>query len=75
MIMKTAENAGGNDSKILSLLGQKRTAISQNYPQQLQWIMQSNIRSYWANRHWFVIYDKASEHFGIIQVIVKHLHV
>ena len=30
MIMKTAENAGGNDNKILSLLGQKRTAISQN---------------------------------------------
>ena len=75
MIMKTAENAVGNDSKILSQLGQKRTAISQNNPQQLQWIMQSCIRSYWANRNWFVIYDKASEHFGIIQVIVKHLHV
>jgi hypothetical protein len=75
MIMKTAENEGGNDSKIFSLLGHIRSAISQNNPQQLQWIMQSNIRSYWANRHWFVIYDKASEHFGIIQVIVKHLHV
>ena len=30
MIMKTAENAVGNDSKILSQLGQKLTAISQN---------------------------------------------
>ena len=30
MIMKTAENAVGNVSKILSLLGQKLTAISQN---------------------------------------------
>ena len=30
MIMKTAENRVGNDSKILSLLGQKLTAISQN---------------------------------------------
>ncbi len=40
MIMKTAENAGGNDSKILSQLGQKRTATSQNNPQQLQWIME-----------------------------------
>ena len=38
-------------------------------------VMQSSIRSYWASRHWFVIYYKASEHFGIIQVIVKHLHV
>jgi hypothetical protein len=39
MIMKTAENAAGNDSKILSQLGQKLTAISQNNKQQLQWIM------------------------------------
>ena len=39
MIMKTAENAVGNDSKILSQLGQKLTAISQNNTQQLQWIM------------------------------------
>ena len=75
MIMKTAENAVGNDSKILSQLGQKLTEISQNNPQQLQWIMQSNIRSYWANGHLFVIDDKASEHFGIIQVIVKNRHV
>ena len=75
MIMKTAENSVGNDSKILSQLGQKLTEISQNNPQQLQWIMQSNIRSYWANRHLFVIDDKASEHFGIIQVIVKNRHV
>ena len=83
MIMKTAENAHvktaenrvGIDSKILSQLGQKLTAISQNNPQQLQWITQSNIRSYWATRHRFVIYEKASEHFGIIQVIVKRLHV
>ena len=30
MIMKTAENAVGNVSKILSQLGQKLTAISQN---------------------------------------------
>jgi hypothetical protein len=37
MIMKTAENAVGNDSKILSQLGQKLTAISQNNPQRLQW--------------------------------------
>jgi DNA-binding transcriptional regulator YdaS (Cro superfamily) len=29
MIMKTAENRVGNDSKILSQLGQKPTAISQ----------------------------------------------
>ena len=40
MIMKTAENAVGNDSKILSQLGQRLTAISQNNPQQLQWIME-----------------------------------
>jgi hypothetical protein len=47
MIMKTAENAHvktaenrvRNDSKILSQLGQKLTAISQNNTQQLQWIM------------------------------------
>ena len=32
MIMKTAENRVGNDSKILSQLGQKLTAISQNNP-------------------------------------------
>jgi hypothetical protein len=30
MIMKTAENAVGNVNKILSQLGQKLTAISQN---------------------------------------------
>jgi hypothetical protein len=30
MIMKTAENRVGNDSSILSQLGQKLTAISQN---------------------------------------------
>ena len=40
MIMKTAENAVGNDSKILSQLGQKLTATSQNNMQQLQWIME-----------------------------------
>ena len=73
--VKMDENRVENDSKILSQLGQKRTAISQNNPQQLQWIMQSCIRSYWANHNWFVIYGKASEHFGIIQVIVKYLHV
>ncbi|MGA9169954.1 MAG: hypothetical protein WCF03_06845 [Nitrososphaeraceae archaeon] len=38
--VKTAENRVGNDSKILSQLGQKLTAISQNNPQQLQWIME-----------------------------------
>jgi hypothetical protein len=37
--MKTAENRVRNDSKILSQLGQKLTAISQNNTQQLQWIM------------------------------------
>ena len=40
MIMKTAENAVRNVNKILSQLGQKLTAISQNNPQQLQWIME-----------------------------------
>ena len=40
MIMKMAENRVGNDSKILSQLCQKITAISQNNPHQLQWIME-----------------------------------